>query len=42
MVPEIWCVKDGQTDGQMDGWKKRHIEVGVPPKNQINLWRLPT
>ena len=39
MVPEIWCTKDGQTDGQRDGqtdgWKKRHKEVGVPPKNQI-------
>ena len=23
---------DGQTDGQTDRWKKRHIEVGAPPK----------
>ena len=33
MVHEGWT--DGRRDGQMDGWKKRHIEVGIPPKNQI-------
>ena len=25
---------DGWTDG---GWKKRHIEVGAPPKNRQNI-----
>ena len=25
---------DGQTDRQTDGWKKWHIEMGVPPKNR--------
>ena len=37
MVPEIWCA----TDWRMDGWKKWHIEVGAPPKNDIiwpNVW----
>ena len=31
-VPEIWCAMDRQTDG----WKKWHIEVGVPPKKHIS------
>ena len=35
MVPEIWWT----TDGQMDEWKKWHIEVGAPPKNLISNWR---
>ena len=26
-----WCM-DGWMDGQTDGWKKWHIEVGAPPK----------
>ena len=45
IVPEIWYVTewtDGWTDGQMDGWKKWHIEVGVPLKktevNQCQVW----
>ena len=33
-VPEIWCVMDGQTEGQTDKQKKWHIEVGAPPKNK--------
>ena len=38
-VPEIWWTKDGQTNG----WKKWHTEVGRPPKNKnnqkiINSW----
>ena len=32
-VPEIWC----PTDGQKDGRKKWHIEVGVPPKNNVKI-----
>ena len=30
---------DARSDGWTDGWKKRHIEVGKPPKNAtyINL-----
>ena len=35
-VPEIWCATDGQADGQTDGWKKWHIEVGAPPENYEN------
>ena len=39
------CVRDrqmnGQTDGltdrQTDGWKKWHIEVGVPPKTDKSV-----
>ena len=34
MVPEIWCATDGQTDRQTDRWKKWHIKVSAPPKNQ--------
>ena len=26
-------VRDGRTDGQTDGWKKSHIQAGIPPKN---------
>ena len=40
IVPEIWCATDGLTDR----WKKRHIEVGTPPKNQqifFLIWFLP-
>ena len=29
MVPEIWCITYRRTDG----WKKWHLELGVPPKN---------
>ena len=28
-IPHTWCM----TDGWIDRWKKRHIEVGAPPKN---------
>ena len=31
-VPEIWCMSDGQTDGR----KKWHIDVGAPPNNSLN------
>ena len=31
---EEWT--DERTEGQVDGWKKRHIEVGAPPKNATN------
>ena len=38
MVPEIWCTTDRkkykQTDKWIDRWKKWHIKVGAPPKNQ--------
>ena len=27
-------------DGRTDGWKKRHIEVGAPPKNKTCFIRL--
>ena len=32
---DVWFLRYGvqQTDGQMDRWKKWHIEVGAPPKN---------
>ena len=29
--------KDRRTDRRMDGRKKRHIEVGAPPKKKLNL-----
>ena len=34
MVRDGWM--DRRTDGQTDGWKKWHIEVGAPPNNLIN------
>ena len=44
-IPEIWFATNGWTDrwrdvltdGQTDGWKKWHIEVGVPPKSQAKI-----
>ena len=48
-VPEIWCMTDGQMDGQMDrlmeGWmdqqmEKWHIEVGASPKKSYRIWLL--
>ena len=32
-VPEIWCATDGQTDGR----KKWHKEMGAPPKNNVKI-----
>ena len=32
-VPGIWCT----TNGRMDGGKKWHTKVGVPPKNGLGL-----
>ena len=37
-VPEIWCTTNGRTDRRMDGWKKWHVEVGVPPKNESIIY----
>ena len=31
-------VRDGQTDGRMDEWKKWHKEMGVPPNNCYNSY----
>ena len=48
-VPEIWCITDGQMDGQMDrlmeGWmdqqmEKWHIEVGASSKKSYRIWLL--
>ena len=36
-VPEIWCVPDRWTDGQLNRQKNWHIEVGVPPKNNKSI-----
>ena len=34
MVYGSWDIlRNRRTDGQTDGWKKWHIEVGAPPKN---------
>ena len=35
MIRYVWFLRYGaqQTDRQMDGQKKCHIEVGTPPKN---------
>ena len=35
-VPEIWCM----TDGQIDGQKKGYIEVGAPPRKETGLQSL--
>ena len=35
MVPEILCTADEWTDGLADRQKKRHFEVGAPPKKEI-------
>ena len=32
----IWCATDRWTGG----WKKWHIEVGAPPKNNISSFRI--
>ena len=45
-VPEIWCATDGQTDEQMAGQEKWHIEVGAPPnKKPLHItqfkWKIP-
>ena len=45
IVPEIWCVADGQKGGQTDGWtdgladgrRKWRLEVGAPPKKRLNI-----
>ena len=37
-VLELWCASDGRMD---DGQKKRHIEVGAPPKKRIKLKASP-
>ena len=34
MVPEIWCVTNGRTDGR----KKWHIEMGALPKKKRKNW----
>ena len=31
-------VRDGQRHRQTDGWKKWHIEVGAPPKNELKYY----
>ena len=36
-APEIWCVTDGQTNGQTNGWKKWQIEVGASPNMFLTL-----
>ena len=38
-LDDVWFLKYGarQADGQMDGWKKWHIEVGTPHKN-LESW----
>ena len=33
---QMWCATDRWTGG----WKKWHIEVGAPPKNNISSFRI--